>query len=277
MKSKDLTIIIVTFKSEERIINCLKSIPSDIPVIIVENSNNKNFKKDIESHFNNVNCFLTGGNKGYAVANNIGLNNVKTKFALVLNPDTIVAKDAIQNFFHSANSTEDFWLIGPANDQMINLNFKEHNLKEVENLKGFAIFFNMPKFKGKFFDENFFLFFEEIDLCKRVKRNKGKIYLDKKITINHEGGKSVNKNNVFELEKNRNWHWMWSTFYFHKKYKGFLLALLIISPKLITAIFKTFFYFLMFNRERRDIYYCRLSGILNSMKGKKSWYRPAID
>ena len=277
MESKNLTVVIVTFKSEEMIANCLKSIPNEIPVVIVENSNNKNFKKEIESHFNNVNCILTGDNKGYAIANNIGLNSVKTKFALVLNPDTIVDKDAIQNFLHTANLKEDFWLIGPANDQMINLNFKEDNLKEVENLKGFAIFFNMFKFKGKFFDENFFLFFEEIDLCKRVKRDKGKIYLDKKIIINHAGGKSVNKDNVFELEKNRNWHWMWSTFYFHKKYKGFLLASIIIFPKLITATFKTFFYFLILNKEKRDIYYCRLSGILNSMTGKKSWYRPAID
>ena len=46
MESKDLTIVIVTFKSEEKISNCLKSIPNEIPVIIVENSNNENFKKN---------------------------------------------------------------------------------------------------------------------------------------------------------------------------------------------------------------------------------------
>ena len=67
----------------------------------------------------------------------------------------------------------------------------------------------------------FFLYFEEIDLCKKVKNNNGKIYLDRLIKINHQGSQSVNNLNKFELEKNRNWHWMWSTFYFHKKYKGF--------------------------------------------------------
>ena len=45
MKPKDLTIVIVTFKSEEIILNCLKSIPPDISIIIVENSNDINFKK----------------------------------------------------------------------------------------------------------------------------------------------------------------------------------------------------------------------------------------
>ena len=45
MESKELTIVIVTFKSEDRIKNCLKSISKDIPVIVVENSDNENFKK----------------------------------------------------------------------------------------------------------------------------------------------------------------------------------------------------------------------------------------
>ena len=277
MESKELTVVIVTFKSDKKIINCLKSISNRIPIIIVENSNNKKFKKKIENEFNNVSCFLVGENKGYSFANNLGLKLVKTKFALVLNPDTILNKDAIKNFFFSADKVKDFWLIGPANDQMKNINFNQNNLKEVENLKGFAIFFNMSKFNQSFFDENFFLFFEEIDLCKRVRKSKGKIYLDKSIIINHEGGGSVDKEHYFELEKNRNWHWMWSTFYFHKKYKGFILAFMIILPKLISAFVKILFYLLILNTKKRNIYFCRLSGIFNSMIGKKSWYRPSLD
>ena len=280
MESKELTIVIVTFKSEEKILNCLKSISNEISVLVVENSNNANFKRKIENNFTNVNCILTGENKGYSTANNIGLKLVKTKYALVLNPDTILNKDAINFFLRDADLVKDFWLIGPANDQMKNLDFKENNLKEVDNLKGFAIFFNMSKFNREFFDENFFLFFEEIDLCKRVKRNNGKIYLDKKIIIKHEGSGSVNtlnKYSTLELEKNRNWHWMWSTFYYQKKYKGFFLAFVVIFPKLVSAIIKTLFYSLIFKKEKRDIYFCRLSGIFNSILGKRSWYRPAID
>ncbi|MDC0164304.1 glycosyltransferase [Candidatus Pelagibacter bacterium] len=280
MESKELTIVIVTFKSEEKILNCLKSISNEISVLVVENSNNANFKRKIENNFTNVNCILTGENKGYSTANNIGLKLVKTKYALVLNPDTILNKDAINFFLRDADLVKDFWLIGPANDQMTNLEFKENNLKEVDNLKGFAIFFNMSKFNREFFDENFFLFFEEIDLCKRVKRNNGKIYLDKKIIIKHEGSGSVNtlnKYSTLELEKNRNWHWMWSTFYYQKKYKGFFLAFVVIFPKLVSAVIKTLFYSLIFKKEKRDIYFCRLSGIFNSILGKRSWYRPAID
>ena len=250
MESKDLTIVIVTFNSESKIINCLKTIPFEVKKIVVENSNNEKFKNNLEDEFKNLNCILTGDNKGYAVANNIGLKNVKTKYALVLNPDTILDNSAIENFLIRAKNQQDFWLIGPANGQMKKINFGNDNLIEVDSLKGFAIFFNVSKFKDIFFDENFFLYFEEIDLCKRVKKNGGKIYLDKKIMIQHQGSKSVSGIDELELEKNRNWHWMWSTFYYHKKHKGFMLAFIFVFPKLLSSSFKTLIYFLIFNKKK---------------------------
>ena len=156
-------------------------------------------------------------------------------------------------------------------------NFDDNGLLEVDNLKGFAIFFNISKFKKNFFDENFFLYFEEIDLCKDLKKRGGKIYLSNKIVIDHLGASSVKKNQNFELEKNRNWHWMWSTFYFHKKHKGFMIALIIISPKIFSSLIKIVFYQIIFNKEKRNIFICRLNGIINSILGKKSWYRPSLD
>ena len=277
MDSKKLTIVIVSFKSEAKIINCLNSINDPVNIIVVENSNNYNFKKNLEEKFTNLKCILTGSNLGYAVANNIGLNQVKTKYALILNPDTLLNDHAIKNFLNRAEKQKDFWLMGPANDQMVELEFNNNNLIEVKNLKGFAIFLNLVKFNNNFFDENFFLYFEEIDLCKRVKNTNGKIYLDRNIKIIHQGASSVQDDKKFELEKNRNWHWMWSTFYYNKKHKGFFLALINILPKLFSASIKTLIYSFLFNKNKRDIYYCRLSGIINSIIGNKSWYRPSLD
>ena len=277
MDFKELTVVIVTYKSEAKIFDCLRSIDDQVNVLVVENSRNNEFKKKLEDKFPNLNCILTGSNLGYAAANNMGLRQVKTKYALVLNPDTILDKNAIQKFFERANNVKEFWLIGPAKDQAVKLEFGENELIEVNNLKGFAIFFNLSKFNNDYFDENFFLYFEEIDLCKKVKINKGKIYLDRLIKVNHQGSQSVNSHNKFELEKNRNWHWMWSTFYYHKKYKGFLIALIVIFPKLLSASFKFVMYSIILDKNKRDIYFCRLSGIVNSIAGNKSWYRPSID
>ena len=154
MDSKNLTIVIVTFRSESKIFDCLRSIRNLAEIIVVENSNNNDFKKKLENKFSNLKCILTGKNLGYAVANNIGLRNVKTKYALVLNPDTILDENAIQRFLKSAKKQEDFWLMGPASDQMVELEFGANDLIEVNNLKGFAIFFNLSKFNNEFFDES---------------------------------------------------------------------------------------------------------------------------
>ena len=132
MNLKDLTVVIVTFKSDEIILNCLKSIPQEISVIVVENSNNHDFKKKIENNFKNINCILTGENKGYASANNVGLKLVKTKYALVLNPDALLDKNAIGNFLKTAETLKEFWLIGPGNDQMIDIDFKGSSIDNIE-------------------------------------------------------------------------------------------------------------------------------------------------
>ena len=277
MNTNDLSAIITTFKSEDKIFSCLDSLPKDIRIFVVENSNNEMFKKEIEKKYVNAECILLGKNEGYSKSNNIGLSKVKSKYALVLNPDTVVEENTIENFLISASENPDFWLMGPAKYQGEKIEITTNQITEVETIKGFAIFFNMEKFKNNFFDENYFLYFEEIDLCKKVKNSNGKIFLDSNIKIYHEGARSVNQKFKKELEKNRNWHWMWSTFYFHKKYKGFLIALVIIFPKLLSSLFKTIFFQLIFNKEKKDIYLNRLSGITNSILGKKSWRRPTID
>ena len=62
MSFQDITIIITSFKSDEKIKNCLNSIKEQCRVIVVENSDNVDFKKRIESEYSNVDCILTGEN-----------------------------------------------------------------------------------------------------------------------------------------------------------------------------------------------------------------------
>ena len=146
MTSKDLTIIIVTFKSDHKIVKCLRTIDSNFRVIIVENSKNYDFKKQIEKQFANVECIIAGENLGYARANNLALKNIKTKFSLILNPDTFLTKTTLDNFFIFLRKDLDFSILGPAN--VINKsNDKVTDLIEVNNIKGHAMFLNMNKFK----------------------------------------------------------------------------------------------------------------------------------
>ena len=279
MSNQDLTIIINTFNSDEKIFSCLESINPNISILIIENSNNIEFKNNLEKKYQNVKCELTGKNLGYANGNNLGLSKVKTKFSLILNPDTIIDKNSIDNFFKTANVHPDFAIISPAIQEESDTELKKNinNLIEVDNVKGFAMFLNMKQFKEiGFFDKNFFIYFEEIDLCRRLKKANKKIYLDPNIIINHVGGSSHNKSINFEMELSRNWHWMWSTFYYHKKYNGFTVALFKVFKKLLSALSKVLFYSIIFRKKKKKIYYKRLSGLINSIIGNKSWYRPKV-
>ena len=114
MSNEKITVVINTFNSEEKIHQCLNSIKSNIKIIVIENSNNLNFKNKIEKKYNNVNCYLTGQNLGYAKGNNLGLSKVESEFALILNPDAYLDKNAIDNFLNSAENFKDFSIIGPA-------------------------------------------------------------------------------------------------------------------------------------------------------------------
>ena len=90
------------------------------------------------------------------------------------------------------------------------------------------------------------------------------------------GGKSHSTAYEIEIEYSRNWHWMWSKFYFYKKHNGYLKALLISFPIMIKSIIKFIYYLLKFNKYKKKIYKMRFLGLLNSMLGRKSWYRPKV-
>ena len=281
MSIKDITIVIASFKSEKKIKDCLNSIDKQAKVLVIENSNNLSFKENLEKEFSNVECVLAGANIGYGSANNIGLKKVKTKYALILNPDATLHSSALENFIKATEKIYDFAIMAPYIQEEKDKFDKKNDLKnispvEVGNVKGFAMFLNISEFREVgFFDENFFFYFEEIDLCKRLINHGKKIYLIPEIKIDHGGGFSHNQSINVEMELSRNWHWMWSTFNYHKKYKGFFVSFFIILPKMSSAIIKVLIYTLIFNKKKK-IYYQRLSGLINAIMGKSSWYRPKV-
>ena len=168
MSYDKITVVINTFNSEDKIQQCLKSINPNVKVIIIENSNNLNFKNVVEKKYSNVNCFLAGQNLGYAKGNNFGLSKVKSDYALILNPDAFLIKGTLERLLVIANNFKDFSIIGPARQNeyvKLDLHKNEEDTFEVNRLKGFAMFLNIKQFKEiGFFDENFFIYLEEIDL-----------------------------------------------------------------------------------------------------------------
>ena len=58
---------------------------------------------------------------------------------------------------------------------------------------------------------------------KNIRANNGRIILVN-IKIKHDGGNSHGNRDDLEMEKSRNWHWMWSKFYYTKKHNGYFYS-----------------------------------------------------
>ena len=291
----NLTIVIVTYRTDEKILtDCLNSIDPQINILIVENSKNNKFKEKLENKYPNLNVVLSGRNLGYGAGNNFGLTRVKTKFALILNPDVTLEQNFIKELDKYLDQQINFHIMGvnyrndtqwkssgffSEFDKKIKLKREEKSnhdsLEVVDWIAGYTMLINLEKFESrKLFDENIFLYFEDFDLCRRIKSIEGKIYSSKDLLAKHLGKKgSTDQDYNLEFEILRNWHWMWSTFYYHKKYYGHLYAVYKNYGKLFRSIFNLFLYTILFNTKNRKIYFARASGLLNAMLGKKSWYR----
>jgi len=298
MKSlKDLTVIIVTYKTTQKIIlDCLNSISKEVSILIVENSNSFINESLIITKFPNVNIVCTGENLGYGKGNNFGINRVKTDYVLILNPDVVCDNNFFSNILSVIDEAKDFTIIGcqylsddvfmPAgffeknnNDNFVK-DFKSNNIKsitEVEWVTGCSMLINLKKFNNReIFDKNFFLYFEEFDLCKSIKKTSGKIYTSNKLKINHLGFKSSLNEDEIENLKTMNikdWHFMWSSFYFYKKNYNFFYALFKLSGKLIKSFVKMIYFSVTFQKNNKNKYLYRFLGLFNSMIGNPSNYR----
>jgi N-acetylglucosaminyl-diphospho-decaprenol L-rhamnosyltransferase len=281
----NLTFIIVTFKSEHIIYECIESLPKNSKIIVIDNSNNEELKKDLEEKYQEIRVIVQE-NKGMGSANNKGIKLCKTDYAFVINPDVKFYDNTMQELIDFSTKNNDYAILAPISDDVRYPNYKlknnkktknEQNYLSVDSVDGFAMLINKLKFKNNlYFDESFFLYLENDDLCLRKKKENNNIYVIKSAKINHLGGKSPSIIYEKEIEYSRNWHWMWSKFYFNKKHYGYLKAWLISFPTMITSIIKFFYYLLKVDGYRKKIYIMRFSGLLNSMLGKKSWYRPKV-
>jgi GT2 family glycosyltransferase len=282
----DVTFLIVTFKSGESIHRCIDLIPKKYPILVIENSADNFFKIDLEKKYNNIKCILAGENLGFGKASNIGLNLVKSKYTFLINPDTLLTSNTIEQLIHYSQKINDFALFSPVIEDTEDKSYHIYKKKklpitkleylEVDFIKGFAMFFNMSKFKSiGFFDEKIFLYFEEDDLCRRVRKLNQKIYVIFSSKITHAGGQSHTKEFNEEMDLSRHWHHMWSYYYYYKKHFTFLYAILITFHKLIFYSSRLIVYTLGSNRNKKK-YKQRLSGLINSYIGKPSWYRPKI-
>ena len=249
---KNITFVIVSFKSSHIIEKCIKSIKSNIKIIIVENSDNIDVKTYLENKFLNVEVIIAKENLGYGKGNNLGISKVNTQYVFILNPDAVLEDNCLSELYKAQLSLNgDFTILAPNLlnnygfflDQNDNL---QKEIMEVDYVKGFAMLINLKKINAqKIFDENFFLFLEEIDLCKRIRDNSGKIFVIQNSKVQHLGKQA--SGDSLNIKLCRNWHWMWSLYYYNSKHFGLLVAYKVTLCKFISSLIKMLIAILFFS------------------------------
>jgi N-acetylglucosaminyl-diphospho-decaprenol L-rhamnosyltransferase len=113
----DLSIIIVNWNTRDLLCNCLRSIeshsgPAEVQVIVVDNHSSDCSREMVAREFPRVTLINSGGNVGFAKANNIGLLHAKAPLILFLNPDTEIRGDGLERMIRVLRADRSIGALG---------------------------------------------------------------------------------------------------------------------------------------------------------------------
>lgn len=220
----DLSIIIVNYNTECFLNRCLTTIASqsnvNSEVIVVDNASQDNSLDIVRNNFPWVTLKANECNVGFARANNQALKVCKGKYAYFLNPDTEVREGAFGKIVEFMDSCPD---VGIAGTHIVNPDGsfqssieqyypgEKYEKRELKDLKGNIAWVLGASMIGRRniidrlggFDERFYLYGEDQDLCLRVRKEGWTIGYIPDAVIVHWGGKSERNNLPIEVWKKK--------------------------------------------------------------------------
>ena len=206
-----ITVIILTFEEDIDIVfQCMENV-KNFKVIIIDNSGNLLQKKQLEKKFKIFKYILNEKNYGYSKGNNQGIKLCDTEYALVLNPDCLISEENIIILLASHRKYKNCFITSPTTyDEKQKLSYNSGCLpenddrKNVLNLEGDvcveSVLGAVNLFKKKdilevgLFDENFFQYFSDFELCRRIKQKKKSVIQVFESKAQHIHGQSKVKN-----------------------------------------------------------------------------------
>jgi len=286
----DITIVIISYNSSDLVKNYIKNLSKKIPILVIENSRDKNLKDYLEKNYKKVKVLIPKKNLGYGAGLNLGIKESKTKFVYCSTVDVVINND---NFFllnKYKNILTNFGILaGTYRNQkiyknydvngtkIINKNLIKIGIKEVDVIFGSGFLLNKKILEEKkifkLFDENIFLYFEDIDSSLTLRKHNLKLFLSNRIKFQNKDRRIINLDYGLKYKLSRNWHYCWSKFYFYKKNYSYIFALKKISPNFLRAIKSLIINLIRINNSEILISIAQISGILNSLMLKSSSYR----
>lgn len=225
---KELSVVIVTYNSEEYIKKCLESVFDKLPkgtqVIVVDNASNDKTVDIIEENFSKVNLIIQSVNLGFSKANNLGAKVADGEYLVFLNPDSQILE---MNFSEVKNVFENDKNIGLIAPKLIRQDGStQPSVTTLPTLSGAIAryWFGQKSAYGEYvpsssepigveaiyaacwimkrdifkkmggFNEKYFLYFEDIDFCRKLKTHGLKILYYPRAVVKHFMGASGKTN-----------------------------------------------------------------------------------
>ena len=225
-----VSIILVNYNGSQVVIDCLDSLQNTLQtiaheVIVVDNASTDGSADLIETLFPTVHLVRQSQNCGFGAGNNLGASFANGEFLLLLNTDTLLTFDILPYLVDLMRQDPTIGIIGP---QLLNpdgglqrstapeigiwgeyqalkqqLDDRNHRhqidrqfakMQEVDIVVGAALFVRRGLFEVLAgFDETFFMYFEESDLCRRAQTKGWKVVYAPSVSLIHLGGYSVSK------------------------------------------------------------------------------------
>jgi len=284
----NITVIIPAYNSAAVIVPCLSSIPDDIRVIVVDNDSSDN---TVELARNcKAEVVKNKSNLGFGRACNIGIERVVTPFFLLLNPDAVLSKDSIQHMLIAAMRYPDSGIIAPVlyfengdyqnsfrGSMFAKKRFSAISKKRIKAIapegdlcadfvSGACMLIRAEIIKRiGAFDENIFMFYEDDDLCLRMRANGYSCIVAGNARVLHVRGASSAYS--ADSERIKNYHVSRSCIYMQRKYKGCAAAYFSGMKMIIKHSFKAMFAGVMFNKRKMTRELGRIRGVV----GGKCW------
>tara|TARA_B110001469_G_scaffold66867_1_gene63850 strand:- start:4476 stop:5309 length:834 start_codon:yes stop_codon:yes gene_type:complete len=269
--SSQLTIITVSYNSQKILTQCLAPLieSGKYPVIIIDNASPDDSESVLKHRFPRAKTIALKQNIGYGRAANVGLEMVETPYALLINPDLKAGVEDIQQLLnHALTDSSQTAIWGPASEKKDNTGASPQAVKWIS---GCAMLFEMDKLrKIGLFDENIFLFFEETDLCERAQAMGFTVKQCNDVYFEHLLGQASTPSPT--IEQLKNWHFGWSSAYFHAKHK-LLSKKTNPTRRLFTYRRKSIF---NLNSTSRIKYKNRANGIRAFLNGEKAFDRQGL-
>jgi GT2 family glycosyltransferase len=173
-KLNSITVIIPLYKTPHHLIKNINQY-KNFKLIILDQSNDRILKQKIHKQNLNIQKYIMiNKNIGFAKACNYLLKKVSSKYCLLTQADIVINLKSIKELLKSINKVHNCIIAAPN----LNKSNKSSNIKIVNNVIGANFLFDVCKMKKfRFFDEQFFLYWEDVDLCHRIKQKKYKIII----------------------------------------------------------------------------------------------------